>query len=87
MFCSGPFFGKDDNHLVVATLKGVVESTDAGATWRTVADYPPDAPPFGDHKNGCGFPSLGFDPAGNVFYVFLPNMKNWPQGQLYKYAR
>jgi hypothetical protein len=87
MFCSGPFFGKDENHLIVATLKGVVESTDAGGTWRTVADYPPDAPPFGDHKNGCGFPSLGFDPAGNVFYVFLPNMKNWPQGQLYKYAR
>ncbi|HET6248409.1 MAG TPA: hypothetical protein VFE47_11975 [Tepidisphaeraceae bacterium] len=87
MFCSGPFFGKDERQLFVATLKGIVESIDGGATWRTVADYPADAPPFGDHKNGCGFPSLGFDPAGNVFYVFLPNVKKWPDGQLYKYVR
>jgi hypothetical protein len=87
MFCSGPFFGKDAGHLVVATLKEIVESRDGGATWKKVSDYPADIPPFGDHKNGCGFPSLGYDAAGDVFYVFFPNMKNWPEGQLWKYAR
>jgi hypothetical protein len=87
MFCSGPFFGKDEKHLVVATLKEIVESVDGGATWKKVADYPADIPPFGDHKNGCGFPSLGYDVAGDAFYVFFPNMKNWPEGQLYKYTR
>ncbi len=87
MFCSGPFFGKDAKHLVVATLKEIVESRDGGETWKKVADYPADIPPFGDHKNGCGFPSLGYDAAGDVFYLFFPNMKNWPEGQLYRYAR
>lgn len=87
MVCCGPFFGKDEKHLVVATLKGIMESVDAGETWKTVTDYPANPPPFGDHKNGCGFPSMGFDPAGNAFYVFLPNMKKWEEGQLYKYLR
>jgi photosystem II stability/assembly factor-like uncharacterized protein len=87
MFCSGPCFGKDDKHVVVATLKGLLESVDGGETWKTVATYPADVPPFGDHKNGCGFPSLGYDVTGDVFYVFFPNMKNWPEGQLYKFAR
>jgi len=87
MFCSGPCFGKDEKHLVVATLKGIMESTDAGETWKLVAAYPPEAPAQGDHKNGCGFPSLGYDATRDGFYVFLVNMKNWPEGQLLRYSR
>jgi hypothetical protein len=87
MFCSGPFFGKSESHMVVATLKGILETTDGGATWKTVADYPADAPVQADHKNGCGFPSLGYDANRDLFYVFLVNMKDWPEGQLLRYAR
>jgi hypothetical protein len=87
MFCSGPCFGKNQKHLVVAALKGIVESTDGGATWKMTAAYPADSPAQADHKNGCGFPSLGYDAARDVFYVFLVNMKDWPEGQLWKYAQ
>jgi hypothetical protein len=87
MFCCGPFFGKNEKHLVVATLTKIVESIDGGATWSTVASYPPDTPAQADHKNGCGFPSLGYDAVRDVFYVFLVNMKQWPDGQVWKYTR
>jgi len=87
MFCSGPFFGKSESHLVVATLKGILETTDGGATWKAVVDFPADAPVQADHKNGCGFPSLAYDANRDVFYVFLVNMKDWPEGQLLRYAR
>ncbi len=87
MFCSGPFAGKNEKHLVVAALKGIMESTNGGATWELVAAYPAEAPEQADHKNGCGFPSLGYDAARDIFYVFFVNMKKWEDGQLIKFVR
>lgn len=32
----GPFFGKDEKHIVVIGLKGIFETTDAGKEWTNV---------------------------------------------------
>ena len=37
----GPWFGKDDKHVMVVVKDGFSESTDAGETWESVAPLPP----------------------------------------------
>ena len=44
-------------------------------------------PGAGRPQNGCGFPSLGYDAMRDVFYVFLVNMKKWPDGQVWRFTR
>lgn len=60
----GPYFGKDETHMVVVGKAGFQESKDGGATW-TVAAPLPDVKDF----NGPWFPNYAWDPKGNVFYA------------------
>jgi photosystem II stability/assembly factor-like uncharacterized protein len=86
---AGPCFGKDENHIVVTTSKGIVETRDAGATWQLVTAYPAAAPEIALSKDKYGHacPSIGYDAAHDVFYLYLFNDKKWIEGQLLKYAR
>jgi photosystem II stability/assembly factor-like uncharacterized protein len=87
VFCTGPCFGKSADHLVVGTLESIVESTDGGRTWKKVAAYPPDTPDGSHHKNGCAYPSVAYDPTGDVFYAYLVGRKHFGKGQLWRYER
>jgi hypothetical protein len=58
----GPYFGKDDKHLVVFGKQGAMETTDAGRTWKTAAPLPPGI----DGNYMCNF---GWDPVRDIFYV------------------
>ena len=60
----GPFFGKDEKHMVVVGKAGFHETTDGGETWNAVA-HPPDVKDF----NGPWFPNYAWDPKANVFYA------------------
>lgn len=60
----GPYFGKDDRHLVVVGKDGFHETTDGGAAWKLVAPLPPDKEYKGDW-----FPNYAWDAKGNVFYA------------------
>lgn len=59
----GPYFGKTEKHLVVVGREGVHETTDAGASWKTVAPLPPD------FKVGIVGPNFAWDVKGEVFYA------------------
>lgn len=59
----GPVFGKGAKHLFVLTGAGVVESTDAGATWSAPIALPKAL------KGGSGLTWLEYDPTADVLYV------------------
>lgn len=59
----GPYLGKDDRHLVVVGREGVHETTDAGATWKTVAPLPPG------FTVGFVGPNFAWDAKNDVFYA------------------
>lgn len=59
----GPYFGKDEKHLVVIGRDGVCETTDAGATWKVVAPLPPQ------FTIGFVGPNFAWDPTANIFYA------------------
>lgn len=65
----GPFFGKDESHIVVAGRgEGLFESRDAGRNWTRVTAFPVtpgDVPTQADH-GGSG--TAGYDPVNDVFY-------------------
>jgi photosystem II stability/assembly factor-like uncharacterized protein len=71
----GPFFGKDEKHIVVVGLKGFAETTDGGKTWKNVmslagleAELDPNTY---YHSNKCPVSwrdNFAWDPMGNVFY-------------------
>jgi photosystem II stability/assembly factor-like uncharacterized protein len=64
--CSfGPYFGKDEKHLVVVGKTGFFETTDGGKTWEAVAPLPPR---FGIAMPGW-FTNIGWDPAANILYI------------------
>jgi photosystem II stability/assembly factor-like uncharacterized protein len=64
--CSyGPYFGKDDTHIVVVGKKGFYESKDGCATWERVAPLPPK---FAVQIPGW-FLNFGWDPNANIFYA------------------
>jgi photosystem II stability/assembly factor-like uncharacterized protein len=64
--CSfGPFFGKDEKHIVVMGKKGFYETKDGGQTWHHVAPLPPD---MQVHMPGW-FVNVAWDPLGDVFYA------------------
>jgi photosystem II stability/assembly factor-like uncharacterized protein len=59
----GPVFGKDAKHLFVLTNGGVIESTDAGATWGKPVAVPKDL------KGVSGLTWLDYDPKGDLLYL------------------
>ncbi len=65
----GPYFGKDEKHLVVAGKEGFSETTDGGATWKLAAPLPPPAADV--MPRGGVAPTAGFDPVNNIIY-YLP---------------
>jgi photosystem II stability/assembly factor-like uncharacterized protein len=64
--CSfGPYFGKDEKHLVVVGKKGFFETTDGAQTWQHAAPLPPG---FSVQMPGW-FLNVGWDPNADVFYA------------------
>ena len=64
--CSyGPYFGKDQKHIVVVGKKGFFETTDGGQTWGQVAPLPPQ---FAVAMPGW-FLNFGWDPNAKIFYA------------------
>jgi hypothetical protein len=59
----GPYFGKDEKHLIVASKEGLQETVDAGATWKVVAPVPTG---FTIGLVGSNF---GYDPNANILYA------------------
>jgi hypothetical protein len=59
----GPWFGKDDKHLMVVAKDGFSESTDGGETWKTVAPLPPG---FGVGPVG---PNYAWDVEHDILYA------------------
>ena len=76
----GPFFGKDENHIVVVGLKGLFETADGGKAWKNVmplaaveATLDPNVYYHKDARFGmkCVLTfndSFAWDPIGNVLY-------------------
>lgn len=58
----GPYFGGDEQHLVVCGKNGVMESSDAGKTWKSAAPLPPGIE--GDYMS-----QFGWDPIHDIFYA------------------
>ena len=58
----GPYFGKDESHIVVLTKEGFQETTDGGKTWNVAASLPPDT--TADRMTTCAW-----DVKANLFYV------------------
>lgn len=64
--CSyGPYFGRDERHIVVVGKQGFFETEDAGGKWNRVAPLPPD---FSVSMPGW-FLTFGWDPRSNAFYA------------------
>lgn len=62
----GPYFGKDERHLITLGKKGmIVESTDAGETWKDVVQVPKGC----DTNNPGWFTNVAYDPKSDTFYV------------------
>ncbi len=59
----GPVFGKDAKHMFVLTGAGVIETTDAGATWSKPIPSPKDL------KGVGGLTWLAYDPKNDVLYL------------------
>jgi len=60
----GPYFGKDEKHMVVVGKAGFHETTDGGVTWKLVAAAP-DVKDFG----GPWYPIYAWDANANIFYA------------------
>jgi len=64
--CSfGPYFGKDERHIVVAGKKGLLETKDGGQSWAAAAPLPPRM----DVGMPGWFVNFGWDPKANIFYA------------------
>jgi photosystem II stability/assembly factor-like uncharacterized protein len=59
----GPIFGKNDKHLFVLALNGIVESTDGGATWQKAIPTPKDM------KSVANLAWMEYDPTRDTLYV------------------
>ena len=64
----GPYFGKDEKHIVVVGKNGIMETTNGGGTWQPAAALPDVF-----KKDGLGNPgwflNFAFDPVNNILYV------------------
>ncbi len=61
---AGPYFGKDERHIVVATANSFYETFDGCNTWHKLAPYPPAF-----HGVGFLWDSFGYDPVHDVLYA------------------
>lgn len=57
----GPYFGKDENHVLVAGRDGILESTDGCKTWKLAVELPQDF--------ASVLFSIAYDPVHDVFYA------------------
>jgi photosystem II stability/assembly factor-like uncharacterized protein len=63
---AGPYFGKDEKHMVVATARnGFHETTDGGTTWHPLAPYPAVFPA----EITFAWHSFAYDPVHDVLYA------------------
>jgi photosystem II stability/assembly factor-like uncharacterized protein len=64
--CSfGPYFSKDENHIVVVGKKGFFYTADGGQKWDSAAPLPPD---YRVTMPGW-FLNFGWDPGTDIFYA------------------
>jgi photosystem II stability/assembly factor-like uncharacterized protein len=62
----GPYFGKDEQHLVIGSKDGVFKSEDGGQKWDNVAPLPVG---FTINQNGQSYANLAWDPLHDVLYA------------------
>jgi photosystem II stability/assembly factor-like uncharacterized protein len=74
----GPFFGKDERHIVVGSKDGIHETTDAGQTWNLVTPLPEA---FKKPPGPGWYLNLAFDPVHNALYA------SWMGKPTYKFQR
>ncbi len=74
----GPYFGKDEKHIVVASKDSIVETTDAGAHWTLVAPLPD---PFKRPPGPGWYLNVAFDPVHNTLYT------SWMGKPTYRWQR
>jgi len=74
----GPYFGKDEKHIVVAGKGGVQETTDGGQNWSLVAALPD---PFKNPPGPGWYLNFAFDPVNNLFYA------SWMGKPTYRFKR
>lgn len=60
----GPYFGKDEKHMVVFGKEGFLETLDGGGTWKVAAP-----PPAEKKLTDKWFSNVAWDPKANIFYV------------------
>lgn len=64
--CSfGPYFGKDEMHIVVVGKKGFFQTANGGRQWKQVAPLPPE---YSVTIPGW-FLNFGWDPRADIFYA------------------
>jgi len=63
----GPFFGRDENEMVVVGKDGVFQSRDGAQTWKRVADLKAKGPGFLFTPNWFG--CYAWDPVHNALYA------------------
>jgi photosystem II stability/assembly factor-like uncharacterized protein len=64
--CSfGPYFGKDEKHIVVVGKKGFFVTINGGRQWKQAAPLPPE---YRVQMPGW-FLNFGWDPRANIFYA------------------
>jgi photosystem II stability/assembly factor-like uncharacterized protein len=64
----GPFFGSDENTMVVAGATGIYRSSNAGVSWTKIANVHPDIDPSFSYS-ASWFGCYSWDPIGNVIYA------------------
>jgi hypothetical protein len=60
----GPYFGKDEKHLVVFGKEGFLETTDGGASWKVAAPAPSEK-----GMSDKWFSNVAWDSKANIFYI------------------
>ncbi|MBT7971128.1 MAG: hypothetical protein HN570_09030 [Verrucomicrobia bacterium] len=63
----GPFFGRDQQEMLVVGESGIHQTKDAGATWRRVADLKPNADGFKFTADWFG--CYAWDPVNDIIYA------------------
>jgi hypothetical protein len=63
----GPFFGADENNIVVAGTAGLYRTTDGGTTWTTITTLPTTT--SGYAYNGTWYGGYSWDPTNGILYA------------------